>query len=461
MAAPADGADPRAWGLERRQGRLHLDGQDLTALAELHGTPLHVASAARLRARAAEFQAAFARYPAPVSVHYSYKTNSVAGLLQVLHGCGLGAEVVGLHELALSRRLGLGPERIVLNGPNKSDAELNAAVRQRLRLVVVDGREELERLGALTRGAGAPQDVALRVCPDLVPRGLNSSAVTGSRRSPFGFEPGRELREAVACALAEPGLRLRGVMAHVGSGIHDLRAFRRQAELLLDAQAEVARAGGAPDLLDLGGGLGTHLSRELSTFQMLASLGLGRATRPPRPAPADLFERYGRVVGEAVQAGCRRRGLALPELVLEPGRALVSDAQVLLLAVGAVRDRPRLERLALTDGGAMTVSLTLLSEHHAVLLANREAGPDGVATSVFGRLPSPMDVVARHLPLPRLVRGDLLAVMDAGAYFTSTSTNFGGPRPPVVLIDGERARLVRRRETEEDLARVELALGER
>jgi diaminopimelate decarboxylase len=147
-----------------------------------------------------------------------------------------------------------------------------------------------------------------------------------------------------------------------------------------------------------------------------------------------------------VSEGCRRRGLPLPELVLEPGRALVSDAQVLLLRVGAVRQRPGVGHFAITDGGAMTVSMMFMSELHAVLLANRDA-PLAGRTHVFGRLPSPMDVVYRGAPLPRLEAGDLLAVMDAGAYFTATETTFGGPRPAVVLIDGAAHRCVRRRET--------------
>ncbi len=129
----------------------------------------------------------------------------------------------------------------------------------------------------------------------------------------------------------------------------------------------------------------------------------------------------------------------------------------LLLTVGEVRDRPGIGRVALADGGAMTVSLPLLSEQHPVLLVNREARAEGT-TSVFGRLPSPMDVVYRNLPLPPVQSGDVLAVLDAGAYFTSTSTNFGGPRPAVVLLDADGQRLVRRRETFEDLSRVELDL---
>lgn len=459
---PEPPPDPREWGLERLDGRLHLDGVDLVALAQAHGTPLHVASAARLRARCQELRSAFAEYPGEVRVHYSYKTNAAAGILRVLHGEGLRAEVVNDYELWLAGRLGQGGEALVMNGPNKSDEELAAAVRAEVGLLVVDSAAELARVERAAAQAGRVASVGLRVCPDLVPAGMNASSVTGSRRNQFGMDlRGEELTSAIALATRSPHLRARGAMAHIGSGIHDLTAFSREVELLLDVQARLWRAGARPDLLDLGGGLGTRLSRELSTAEMLLYLGTGRLPASPRPGPPDLVRRYGRALSEAVQRGCAARGLPLPTLVVEPGRAVVSDAQVLLLGVGATRERPGVGRFALTDGGAMTVSMMFLSELHAVILANRDpAGLPRAPTSVFGRLPSPMDVVYRNLPLPELRPGDLLAVMDAGAYFSATATNFGGGRPALVLVDGGEARLVVRRETNADLAARELALGQ-
>jgi diaminopimelate decarboxylase len=289
---------------------------------------------------------------------------------------------------------------------------------------------------------------------------MNASSLTGSRRSQFGFELGSaEAEAAIEGAARAPHLRLRGVMSHIGSGIRDTRAFGRAVERLIEAQAALRRVGAEPDLIDLGGGLGTRLSREFTTVEMVAYLGFGRLPALPKPAPDDLVRRYARAVGEAIESSCRRRGV--PTLVLEPGRVVVSDAQVLLLRVGAVRERAGLGRFALTDGGALTVSMMFLSELHVVLLANREAPTDAVPTSVFGRLPSPLDVVYRNIRLPRLQPGDLLAVMDAGAYFTSTATNFGGPRPAVALVDDGRVRLVRRRETSEDLVRADLDLDGR
>lgn len=452
-------ADPAAWGLERRGGRLYMDGHDLTALAAAHGTPVHVASARTLRARCGELLEAFRGWPGGLRACFSYKTNPVPGLLRVIHGAGLGAEVVDAHELWLAGRLGVPPERVVFNGPNKSDAELHDALERGTGLVVVDGLLEARRLERAAASLGRIADIALRVCPGLAPRGMNPSSLTGSRRSPFGMETGSdEFAAAARLAVSSAHLRLRGTMAHIGSGVHDLGSFRAAVLRLLEAQAALQRAGAAPDLLDLGGGLGTRFSREMTAVEMLVYLGLGRLPRFPPAEPAGLFARYGQAVCEALESGCRALGLPRPQLVLEPGRAVSSDAQVLLLTVGAVRVRTGGERFAHADGGAMTSSMVLLSEHHAVLLANREAPPDRAPTSVFGRLPSPLDLVYRNARLPRLEPGDVLAVMDAGAYFTSTSTNFGGPRPPVVLLDSGGARLVRRRETSEDLVRGDLDL---
>ncbi len=452
--------DPGLWGLERCQGRLHMDGQDLVALAERLGTPLHVASARILESRYSELRAAFASYPAPVHVCYSYKTNRTAGVLRVLHRLGCGAEVVDEFELRLALQLGLSPEQIVLNGPNKSARELKLAVEHDVGLVVVDGVDEIRRLDALGAAAGRQVPIALRICPDVKPRGMNVSSGTGSRRTQFGLDlrSGEALR-AVRETTARSHLRLRGMMAHIGSGIHDLRSVGRSIERLLDLQAAAYRGGAQPDLLDVGGGLGTRRSREFTTWELLRYLGTGRLPQQPSAAPADLVSRYGVTVCEAVTAGCGRRGLEVPELVLEPGRALVSDAQVLLLRVGAIRERPGVGRFALVDGGAMTVSMMFLSEYHSVLLANRDAPLEG-ATSVFGRLPSPMDVVYRGMPLPRLRANDLLAVMDAGAYFTATETAFGGARPAVVLVEDRCARVIRRRERYEDRVALESDIEE-
>jgi diaminopimelate decarboxylase len=453
------------WGLERVDGRLHWQGVDLAALPQEFGSPLYVASARRLRSNARRWREAFSAYPGQVSVHYSYKTNSVARIPQILHEEGLGAEVVNGYELRLASELGVAAERVVLNGPNKSLDVLRAAVEMGVGLLVADGLAELERLGQLCSDLGRPVALALRVCPDIAPRRMNASSLTGSRKNQFGLDlESGEVEEAIQRIRGSRLLRLRGFMVHIGSGIHDLQSFRRSIGVLMDLQATaLARNALDPDrpaaagVIDVGGGLGVRLSREFTTLEMLRYLGTGHMPRMNRPGPDDLLERYASIVCESVVGGAQRRGMEVPDLICEPGRALVSDTQLLLLTVGAVRDRPGVGRFALTDGGAMSASMMFISEIHAVLLANRDAPADG-RTSIYGALPSPMDVVYRNLPMPRLVPGDVLSIMDAGAYFTATSTNFGGTRPAVVLIDAERSTdadprvdLIRRAERFEDL----------
>ncbi len=436
-----------------------MDGHDLTELAQKFGTPLHVASARVLRTRARELRASLAGYPSELWIAYSYKTNLVAGVLKVLHEAKIAAEVVDGYELWLAQRLGVPAGEIIFNGPAKSRQEIEAAVEAGIGLLVIDGLEEIDGVAEVADRLGRKLNVALRICPNIVPRGMNTSSVTGSRRNQFGLDlASGEASEALRRVRRHARLSLRGVHTHIGSGIHELESFRAAVDRVLDVQKEAWRMGFTPDLVDLGGGLGTRNSREMSTLEMLWYLGTGRLPKFPRPSE-NLVPSYGAALCESLTRGARARGITPPMLVIEPGRALSSDAQVLLLTVQQTRSRPGVGRFALVDGGAMTTAMMFLSEYHAVLLANRDAAAKG-RTSVFGRLPSPMDVVYRNLPTPELVPGDVLAVMDAGAYFTSTSTNFGGPRPAVVLIDGAEVRVSRRRETFEDLARVELELSE-
>jgi diaminopimelate decarboxylase len=448
--------DPTLWKLERRDGQLFMAGRNLVEIARTLGTPIHVVSAERLRRRHSAFALAFSGYPGRVRFHYSYKTNSIPAVLRLLHETGFGAEVVNGYELWLARRLGLPGSDIVFNGPNKSDEELLAALQADVGLIVIDGFAELDRLEAHAAAAGRRARIALRICPAVAPRGMNASSLTGSRKNQFGFDlHGGEALEAVRRAALSPHLLLRGIHAHIGSGIHDMSAFEDAALRVLSVWAHARSMGANPDVIDLGGGLGTPLSREFSTFELLKYLGLGRLPKVLTSPRQDLLHRYGAAVARSVLAACQRISVPIPDLFLEPGRAVVSDAQVLLLTVGAVRERQGVGRFALVDGGAMTVSLMFLSELHHVFLVNRDAPIDGT-TSVFGKLPSPMDVVYRNQPLPRLEVGDVLAVTDAGAYFTSTATNFGGPRPAVVMVDSGECRVIRRRESFEDLCRTDV-----
>lgn len=452
--------DPSCWGLTRELGRLTMDGVDLVRLAEVHGTPLYVVSARRLRERCDEMLQAFSAYPRPVSAHFSYKCNPVAGVLRVIHDRGLGAEVSSAWELRLAGALGVAPSRIVFGGLNRTDDDLAAVAEAGVGLFVVDEPGEVTRLEAAAAAYRRTLTIALRVCPDVTPRRLGASFRTGSRRQQFGLDArSGEVDAAMRRARASPHLRLRGVMGHVGSGIRQLGTFDVMIRRLLEVLRRLRDAGFPADLLDVGGGLATPYSQPFTTVEMLAYLGFGRAPARPSPTTCSLVAAYAEAVRLSVMAACRRLALPPPTLVLEPGRSITSDAQALLLRVGTVKERRGLPRLVLVDGGAMSISAVLLSEHHELLLVNREPSPDRYRTSIFGSAASPMDVLSRNASLPFLAPGDLLALMDAGAYLTSTATRFAGPRPAVALVDADGVRLVRRRENVEDLLATELDPG--
>jgi diaminopimelate decarboxylase len=272
----------------------------------------------------------------------------------------VGAEVVNGYELWLATKLGVPPDAIVFNGPNKRDEELERAVELGVGLLVVDGLDELSRLEQIAVRARRAVAIALRICPDIAPRGRTHprSLARGAINSASIFPVARHARLCCGHCVREtlPSRR----MAHVG-GVHDLESFEQLVAALLDFYCQAQKAGARPELIDIGGGLGTRASRELTTFEMLAYLGLGRMPASPRLGPDDLVERYAERVTRAVVRGSARRGIKPPALVLEPGRALTSDAQLLLLTVGGVRERPGVGCFALVDGGAMTVSMMFLS----------------------------------------------------------------------------------------------------
>jgi len=209
-----------------------------------------------------------------------------------------------------------------------------------------------------------------------------------------------------------------------------------------------ARAAGLETLVfDFGGGFGVPTSREFTTWEFLAYQGWGRLPRLAVRA-AD----FAPPLCAALRDFCRREGLPLPTLYLEPGRAIAGPAQVLLLTVGEVKERRGVGKWVISDGGAGTCAFPLYYECHEVLLASDVDAPPAERVAMVGSVCFASNWIYRKKRMPALRPGDVLAVMDAGAYFLALEANFGFPRTPVVMVSGGQARLVRRRETFEEMA---------
>jgi len=435
-----------------RDGDLFWYAQNLTRLTAPHPTPVFVIHRRALQDSIERFFAPFQERDLPVRIHYSVKTNPIPGFLCLLRSEGLGVEVVSEYELDLVRLLGFEDKDIIVNGPAKSEA-LYRKVRERpVKMLTIESPGEFNRVLSLQDGRAAPLDVGLRICPGLSGNGWKPTLNSGTRGSPYGFLTGsRELEEALSVLKRHPGLHFVGFHMHLGSGIKDSRPYRRALKGMEELVLQAARLGLNSRYLDVGGGFGNPSAPVLS-FTQLARRMLRHSDGPDGPSVQETLLQE--VASYLAETFTRLRGASVPlqEIQLEPGRILSGPAQVLLVSIRETVERPGGKRYLLCDGGAMSLSPVLWTEHHRLIPLR---GGNGVRRTyeVLGSLPSTMDTLSRGARLPHLVPGDRLALLDAGAYLVPFNNNFAGPRPAVMLLDGSETRVLRRRETFRDMLR--------
>jgi diaminopimelate decarboxylase len=411
-------------GARIEHGVLEVGGLPVTELAERFGTPLVVYAEDALRERVRLFRRA-----APnARIVYGTKAFPNVALMRLLAEEGIGADVSTLGELAFAQRAGIAGERLIVHGNNKSDEELAHAAAADA-LLVIDALDEPGRAAA----AGVRR-VLVRVTPGVEAE-THEAIRTGHRGSKFGLDEDDAL-EAVRAALAA-GLDVQGLHVHVGSQLADVRAHLLALALLAGFADRCRReAGWLPRVIDVGGGFGIrHVPAELE---------------PP-------VEELVKTIVAAVERDWVMRGLEVPELILEPGRALVGPTAFTLYRVGAVKRAGDRRYVAVDGGMSDNPRPQLYGARYAALLASRaEAEPDGVFT-VAGKHCESGDVLIERAELPEPRRGDLIAVPATGAYTLGMASNYNGvPRPAAVLVGGGDARLIRRRETIDDLLALEL-----
>ena len=410
-------------GARLEAGVLTLDGVAASDLAERFGTPLIVYSEAALRERARLFRRA-----APEAlVVYGTKAFPNVALLRLLAEEGSGAAVSTLGELAFAQRAGIEGERLLMHGNNKSDEELRAAASAGA-LVVLDAPDEPERAAA----AGVRRAL-VRVTPGVEAE-THEAIRTGHRGSKFGLDED-DAAAAVRSALAA-GLDVEGLHVHVGSQLEDVRAHLLAVALLAAFADRCARElDWTPRTIDIGGGFGIrHVQADLE---------------PP-------VEELVKTVTAAVARDWLMRGLPAPRLIVEPGRALVGPTAFTLYRVGAVKRAGDRRYVAIDGGMSDNPRPQLYGARYAALLANRaEDEPDDVF-AIAGKHCESGDVLIERVELPLPQRGDILAVPVTGAYTLAMSSTYNAvPRPAAVLAADGDARLIRRRETVDDLLALE------
>jgi diaminopimelate decarboxylase len=402
-------------------GELTVDGLRASALADEHGTPLLVYSEPTLRRSAR----AYRRAASDAHVAYSLKAFPSLALLRLFASEGLGADVSTLGELTFALRAGIPGPEIVLHGNNKSAEELRAAVENEVGLVVLDALDEID----LATEAGVTR-VLVRVTPGIDAE-THDAIKTAHHGSKFGLPPDQAL-EAIE-RVGAAGLEMAGLHVHIGSQLLDLGAERMTIEWLASFAAECrANLGWTPEIVDLGGGLG---------IQYVAD----------EPAPA--VEDFVGALLQRVERAWTLHDLPTPRLILEPGRSLVGRAGFTLYRIGTVKRASDAAFYAAVDGGMSdNPRPQLYGAHYSALLANRAEEEPTARYAVAGKHCESGDVLIERVQLPEPRRADLLAVPGTGAYTLGMASNYNAvPRPAAVLVGEGEVRLIRRRETIDDL----------
>jgi diaminopimelate decarboxylase len=399
-------------------GVVELAGVDVRGLAEQYGTPLFVMDEQDFRARCREHAEAFGD---PTLVHYASKAFLSVQVAKWVAEEGLSIDVCSGGELAIALRANFPAERIALHGNNKSVPELIAAVEAGVGGVVLDSFHEIARLDQIARERGVVQPVLIRVTVGVEAH-THEFIATAHEDQKFGFSlSSGDAAEAVRRVLKASGLKLVGLHSHIGSQIFDASGFEVAARRVIGLLADVRKEHGdiaSLTVVDLGGGLGIAYTPD-----------------DDPPPPAELA----RQLHNIVQKECEHNGLEMPRIAVEPGRAIVGPGTVTVYEVGTIKDVE-------LDYDCKLVSRAAEPESRAVLCR------------VVGKHCESGDIVVRDCWLPDdLAPGDLVAIAATGAYCYSMASGYNRlPRPALAAVTDGEARLLLRRETEDDLFRLEV-----
>ncbi|MDX6638364.1 MAG: diaminopimelate decarboxylase [Solirubrobacterales bacterium] len=409
---------PAGAGINER-GHLEIGGCDVVELAAEFGTPAYLYAEDDIRARARAYLGAFRSRVEDFEVVYASKAAPITAICALLRDEGLSIDVASAGELHIARSAGFPAERVYVHGNNKTPADIAAAIEAGVGHIIVDSFTEIARLDA---ALDRPQDVLIRVTPGIL-SSTHSYVQTGQLDSKFGFglEDGLA-RKAVEAVRGSGNLRLVGLHAHIGSQLFELEPYVRAIEALAELADEDCR------LLNVGGGLG---------------IAYTAVDEPPS------IDTYVDVKVRGVQAVFD----PVPRILVEPGRSLVGNAGITVYTVGTVKEIPGVRTYVAVDGG-MSDNLRpmLYGSRYEALIANRAGEPPTAEVTIAGMHCESGDILVRDASLAAPAAGDILVTPATGAYGHAMANNYNGVlRPPVVLCRGGDARVVVRRETNDDL----------
>jgi diaminopimelate decarboxylase len=410
-------------GFSRTSDDLACDGVSLATIAEASGTPVYVYSAATIRQRYRDLDAAFGDYPH--AIHYAFKANSTRALVALLLAEGSSVDAVSMWEVDVALAVGFGPRQIVFDGVGKSDAELERAVALDLKAINVESTGELARAEGIAARKGVVARVAIRVNPDIDAKS-HPHISTGLKINKFGI-PAADVLQMLPGFQDRKTVRLVALHVHVGSQITSMEPIRGAAARLADLARGAQQAGVTLEYVDAGGGLGISYD--------------GGAV------PS--FSEYASAFIEHI------RPLHLP-IVVEPGRSIIGPAGALVARVLDMKPRTASSEFAIINAGMTELMRpALYNAFHLIEPVVARAGPLK-QYELVGPVCESGDVVGRDRMLTPLEVGDLVAIRDTGAYGAVMASNYNRrPLPPEVLVDNGAWRVIRRRQTLADLLALE------
>ncbi len=405
--------------LSRRNHILFIEDVSTTYLAEKFGTPLYVTSKKKLEENIEAYKKAFSG----CKLLYAVKANNNLAIMKIIAKNGFGADVFSAGELYMALISGFKSEDILFNGNSKSDEEIRIGIDAKVKFSV-DSLDELSTINEIAKEKGEKVEIAFRVNPDIDPK-THPKIATGLRESKFGIQI-EDAKKAYEVATTMDNVEAKGIHFHIGSQILDTSPFVEALRKVGKLAVELEDIGVSLDFIDMGGGLGIDYEQKGA------------------PSPFDLANAVLPVFEEI-----RRDLRSKVSLWLEPGRSIVGNTTILLTRVNAVK-RGFKNFVAVDAGFNTLIRPAMYGSYHRVLVANKE-GEEEVYT-IVGPICESGDILARDRRLPRIEKGDLIAILDAGAYGFSMSSQYNGrPRCAEVLVEGENASIIRERETFGDL----------
>ncbi len=411
---------------ENRKGKLYVDGVSALELAKKYDTPLYVISEKRIKENYNRLRKALTSNYDKIRIYYAAKANSNLSVLKILENLGAYLDVVSPGEVSTALASGFPPDRIMFTGTNVRTDELEFLVNSNV-TINVDSLSQLDRLLKLQ----VPEILSVRVNPE-VGAGMHDHVITAGKESKFGLWETDALR---AYEIAKSGgVKRFGIQMHVGSGVLDVKPFLQALEKLLNIAKKVhSQVGVDFEFVDMGGGLGVPYKPEEKELDVLT---------------------FSEKILSLFKSRIEKDGLGAPIFCVEPGRYLVADTSVLLTTVNTVKATPFKRFIGIDAGFNTLVRPTMYGSYHHIVVANKLNAPEEATCDVVGPICESGDALAKDRRLPTVVEGDLLAVLNAGAYGYAMSSQYNSrPRAAEVLVKNGKVTLVREREQLDDLVK--------